>query len=220
MQDEGAFLTLEGIDFTGKSTIVRKLGTELSALGLNPVLTSDPPARSPWTKLKKEVLDKQTRISGPAEALLYLAGRVDNVIRVIGPALAKGRVVISDRFNDSWIAYWAPVLKDQLGSIKAAIDWLSGIDSLLKSQGLMIRPRRTYLLLDDPEAATLRAPKKPRTKWEDARILIEVQDVYLELARRDVERYRIYDIRNSGLRAATADVVQDATHYIRDRVGF
>ncbi len=212
------FVSLEGIDFTGKSTIVRKVGKELSHMRPKPLLTHDPPELSPWKRLKERVFDKRSLVSSPAEALLYLAGRIDNVLRVILPAIEEGRVVIADRFTDSWFAYWVPVLKEFLGSSSKALEWMLDIDAQLRGLDLPC-PQRTYLLMDDPKTVLRRAPKKPRTKWEDAETLEEVQEIYLELMKRDPERFRIYDIRDSGLRAVTGQVVRDIVEHLTDRTG-
>ena len=165
-----------------------------------------------------EVFDRAPQISAFAEALLYLSARVDNVVRFIAPALDKGRVVIADRFVDSWIAYWAPVLGPQLGSTARATKWLLDFDNGLRSRGLSVRPNRTFLLIDDPSVATKRAPAKVRSKWENARHLRRVQAVYLDLARRFPGRFRIYDLRERGLRATASTVVEEAAYYIGETV--
>src|SRR6266511_669705 len=102
------FVSLEGIDFTCKTTIARRLGKKLRALGVYPLLVADPPLISPWRDIKRDLLDRRNPMAAPAESLLYLAGRVDSVVRTIRPALNKGRIVVADRFLDSWVAYWAP----------------------------------------------------------------------------------------------------------------
>src|SRR5206468_3779612 len=132
---------LEGIDFTGKTTIARRLSQSLRSIGINPLVTHDPPDFSPWEGLKANFLDKTTRMSGEAEAILFLAGRVDNTARKIAPALATGRVVIADRHFDSWIAYWAPRLAARLGSRAAAIDWLNDIERLLRGERVELLPQ-------------------------------------------------------------------------------
>lgn len=214
MNNNHVFVTLEGIDFTGKSTIIRKLKKELSDIDPKPLFTHDPPALSPWKQLKGRVFDRQSRVSAPAEAILFLAGRVDNLMRRIRPALNEGRPVIADRFADSWLAYWVPVLGELFGSSSEALTWMQDLDSWLENLDLP-RPQLTYLLLDDPRTAVKRAPKKPRTKWESAEALERVQQVYLELRRREPKRFRTYDLRDSGLRVVTAQVVLNVAEYVR-----
>lgn len=216
---ENVFVSLEGIDFTGKTTIVRRLGKELRSLGIDPVLIADPPLMSPWKDIKRELLDRRNPMAAPAEALIYLAGRVDNVVRIIQPALGKGRVIVADRFNDSWIAYWAPELKGAIGSLESAMSWLSRFDAELRSKGMGALPTRTYLLLDDPRVASQRSPGKVRTKWEKVRTLTEVQEVYVRLAKLHPKRFKVFDIREEGLKATTDRVVDEAIHYISEEIG-
>ncbi len=215
-ESDDVFVSLEGIDFTGKTTIARKLEQGLREIGIRPLVTHDPPDFLPWATLKREFLDKATRLSREAEAMLFLAARLDNTARKIAPALAAGRVVIADRYSDSWIAYWAPRLSDRFGSLKAALDWLRDVRRLLRNKGLELLPRRTYLLLDDPYTALRRAPERSRSKWERAGTLKVVQEVYLALAKQEPTRFNVFDIRGLGIRDTAEEVVQDATDYVAE----
>lgn len=103
---QGLFISFEGGEGAGKSTQVRRLAQRLAALGREVVATREP-GGSPGAELIRDLL-----VNGPAErwspiteTLLMYASRRDHVERVIVPALARGAVVLSDRFHDSTRAY-------------------------------------------------------------------------------------------------------------------
>ncbi len=219
MDDEDdVFVSLEGIDGTGKTGVAKMLDDELKALGIEHLVTHDPPAIRPWNGLKTSVLNKQTEVSPLAEAMLYFAGRLDNISRYIIPALEAGRVVISDRFTDSWIAYQTPRLARLFGSREAAMKWLLEFSHSFLTHRLYVAPTKTYLLIDDPKEAVRRAARKGPTKWEKVDLLRKVQRIYLTLAKKEPRRFEVYDIRGRPLKEAIDEVVQDATQYIGQRV--
>ena len=102
----GLFITLEGGEGSGKSTQVKRLGARLDAAGHEVVLTREP-GGSPGAEVIRELLvtGNPDRWDGMTEALLMFAARRDHVQRVIKPALDGGKIVISDRFADSSMAY-------------------------------------------------------------------------------------------------------------------
>ncbi len=102
----GFFLTLEGGEGAGKSTLARGLAAHLEAAGREALLTREPGGTPLAEALRAVILAGEARQAGPfAEALLFSAARIDHVDRVIRPALRAGQVVICDRFADSTRAY-------------------------------------------------------------------------------------------------------------------
>lgn len=103
---KGVFITLEGGEGAGKSTLARALQAAFHAAGREVVLTREP-GGTPGAEEIRELLVKgeADRWSAMTEALLFYAARVDHVEKVIRPALKRGAVVISDRFADSTMAY-------------------------------------------------------------------------------------------------------------------
>jgi dTMP kinase len=98
-----AFITLEGIEGSGKSTQALRLA---AALGPEVVLTFEPGATPLGRQIRGLLLDPASReIASMAEVLLYFADRAQHLAEVVRPALAAGRTVISDRYVDSSIAY-------------------------------------------------------------------------------------------------------------------
>ncbi|MEO1468094.1 MAG: dTMP kinase [Pseudomonadota bacterium] len=117
------FVTLEGADGTGKSTQVRALADRLRAAGHDTVTTREPGGSAGAEEIRRLlVTGAPERWSPETEALLFTAARRDHVEGVIAPALAAGRVVISDRFVDSTRAYQGTA--DPSGAARARIDAL------------------------------------------------------------------------------------------------
>ena len=105
MTSRGLFVVLEGPEAAGKSTLARALHQRMREDGVEPILVHEPGGTPVAEALRHELLDA-ARDWTPAMELLYMVtARADLVTRVIQPALAAGKVVISDRFDLSTIAY-------------------------------------------------------------------------------------------------------------------
>jgi dTMP kinase len=101
----GFFITLEGGEGAGKSTQARLLAAALRETGREIVLTREPGGTAGAEAIRALLLDPATELTPLADTLLHFAGRADHVARVISPAVARGAVVICDRFYDSTMAY-------------------------------------------------------------------------------------------------------------------
>src|SRR5262245_60398386 len=102
----GRFITLEGGEGTGKSTLARGLADALRADGAEVVLTREPGGAPGADAIRKLVVEGDAaRWSAMEEALLFAAARLNHLTHTIGPALARGAVVICDRYYDSTRAY-------------------------------------------------------------------------------------------------------------------
>lgn len=100
------FLTLEGPDGSGKSTIGKRINDELISLGYDVVLTREPGGTDIGEDIRKILLSKlNNNMSDIAESLLYAASRSQHVYEKIRPALEDGKIVLSDRFVMSSLAY-------------------------------------------------------------------------------------------------------------------
>ncbi len=108
MTARGRFITLEGGEGVGKSTLAASLASRLAARGINVVRTREPGGSPGAEALRRLILSPPEDVSGwrpTAEALLFYAARSDHLDRTIRPALARGDWVICDRFSDSTRAY-------------------------------------------------------------------------------------------------------------------
>jgi dTMP kinase len=101
----GVFITLEGGEGAGKSTQARRIAEALRPSGREVVLTREPGGTKGAEAIRGLLLDPATELTPLADTLLHFAARADHVANVIAPAVARGAVVICDRFYDSTMAY-------------------------------------------------------------------------------------------------------------------
>ena len=205
MVQQGRFITFEGPDGSGKSTQAARLAQALRARGLDVVLTREP-GGTPIGERVRDILlhaDGGPPHSPRADALLFDAARAQHVDDVIEPALARGAVVVCDRYADSTVAYQG------YGS-GLSLDRLREIGTFA-TRG--IQPDLT-ILLDLPVDAGLRrrvlGEPDGMTRFErsgafDMAYHGRVRDGFLELARVEPHRWRVVDADRPADRVA-ADV--------------
>ena len=105
---KGIFVSIEGCEGAGKSTQAKLLAESLSALGYPVLITRDPGGTPIGEKIRKILLDRNhSALDSRTELLLYLASRAQLVRQLIRPALEDGKIIISDRFHHSTLAYQA-----------------------------------------------------------------------------------------------------------------
>jgi dTMP kinase len=105
MSARGLFVVLEGPEGSGKSTLAGPLTERMRVRGIDPVVVREPGGTRAGEIARQALLDPEHPVGPLAELFLYLAARAELVATVIGPALAEGRVVVSDRFVLSTEAY-------------------------------------------------------------------------------------------------------------------
>jgi dTMP kinase len=105
MSRRGLFVVLEGPEGSGKSSLAKPLAERMRAAGVDPVVVREPGGTRAGEIARQAVLDPEHPVGPVAELFLYLAARAELVATVIAPALAEGRVVLSDRFTLSTEAY-------------------------------------------------------------------------------------------------------------------
>jgi dTMP kinase len=163
------FISLEGIDGSGKSTQARLL---VEALGAETVAIREPGGTEAAERVRALLADPAVPLEPLAELLLFLAARADLTERVIRPALEAGRDVVSDRFSDSSVAYQGAArglgVGEVIGLCEAATDGLW--------------PDLTLLLKVDPETGLGRAEGEDRFESEGLELQRAVATAYEEIA--------------------------------------
>jgi len=180
----GLFVTFEGIDRSGKTT---QAGLLLDALGEEALGVREPGGTPAGEKVRELLKDPSVSLSPEAEALLFAAARSELVAEVILPALSENKVVISDRFLDSSLAY-------QGGARGLGIEDVERINHFAV-RGL--KPDLTFLLDLAPEDAATRAGENDRFEDEGEGLQEAVKMAYERLMRADPERWRRIDARQS-----------------------
>ena len=208
------FITFEGLDGSGKSTHLARVARALAARGVAHVATHEPGGTPLGDAVRRVFLDRRWgEMDGRVELLLVFASRRQHLLETIEPALARGEVVLCDRFTDSTVAYQG----HGRGVDLAMIDRLDEVATGRR------RPDRT-LLFDLPAEAARERGDSPdrrgrgdvdRLDAEDLAFYRRVRDGFLAAAAAEPERFRVID--SSGppeataarVRAALADLLGD-----------
>lgn len=182
----GLFVVFEGGDSVGKSTQVQLLAGWLSERRLTHVVTRQPGGTVIGAELRRLVLDPgYGDVSARCEALMYAADKAQHVHEVIVPALARGEVVVSDRYVDSMIAYQGAGRALDMGEVAQIAWWAVG--------GL--KPDLTVLLDADPGEAVATIAEKDRLEGAGLDLHHRARDYFLSLAAADPERYLVLNAR-------------------------
>ena len=183
----GVFITLEGPDGSGKSSLMPRLAEILRARGCDVLTTREPGSTPLGEQMRRLVLDTEPRIdrTGRADALLFAASRAQHVAEVIEPALARGAVVICDRYADSSLAYQGAGSGVPMDELRAVQHFATG--------GLA--PDLT-ILLDLPVEAGLGRKADEVTRFEAYQDLAyheRVRAAFLGFAAAEPDRYVVVD---------------------------
>jgi dTMP kinase len=183
------FISLEGVDGSGKSTQARLL---VEALGPGTVAIREPGGTEAAERIRDLLADPAVPLEPLAELLLFLAARADLTERVIRPALEAGHTVVSDRFSDSSVAYQGAARGLGVGEVIGLCD--------TATDGLW--PDLTLLLKVEPELSLGRADGKDRFESEGLELQRAVARAYEEIAIIASDRVAVVD----------ADGTVDAVH--------
>ncbi|HYI32565.1 MAG TPA: dTMP kinase [Glaciibacter sp.] len=183
----GLFITLEGGDGSGKSTQAELLTHWLEREGKTVLRSREPGGTDVGTEIREIVLHHRGEIAPRAEALLYAADRAQHIATKVRPALARGEIVIQDRYLDSSVAYQGAGRVLGAGEVRDL--------SLWAAEGLL--PDLTILLdLDETVArGRLNADNKrfDRLEAEQNEFHSRVREAFLELAVADPDRFLVLD---------------------------
>ena len=181
----GKFITLEGIEGSGKSTSLDTISKNLETLNIEFIITKEPGGGPLGKDLRKMLLDKKTSISSEVELLLMMADRKNHIENIVEPNLEKGIWVISDRYLDSSYAY-------QGGGRQIDVSKIDLLTELLK----LPIPDLTLLFDLSPEMALQRAKNRSeldRFESEPIDFHQRIREAYLTLANDNIERYIVID---------------------------
>jgi len=199
----GRLVAFEGGEGSGKTTQARLVAIWLRELGYDVVTTHEPGATKIGMRLRALLLDtSHTGMSPKAEALMYAADRAEHVASVIAPALARGAIVITDRYVDSSLAYQGAGRDLPVDEIARFNRWATG--------GRM--PDLTILLDMDPMAGlSRRARSADRLEAEPADFHLRVRAGFQALARAEPARYLVLDADRP-----PAEITRDIQERIRE----
>lgn len=199
--DRGVFVCFEGGEGAGKSTQSRLLSTWLEERGHTVLLTFEPGDTEVGQALRRIVLSPETgELSHRTEALLYAADKAEHVDTVVLPALARGEVVITDRYVDSSLAYQGAGRDLLVADVERVNRWATGD----------LRPHLTVVLDLAPEAGLGRFTERDRIEGESVEFHQRVRQGFLDLAAADPDHYVVLDARAP---------IEEIAAVIRARVG-
>jgi dTMP kinase len=179
--DQGLFITFEGIEASGKSTQAEALAR---AFGGRALLTREPGGTSLGRRVREILLDATTTPIPDVEALLFLADRAQHLHEVVRPALAARRVVISDRYQDSSLAYQS-VGRGVGELVPAVFRHIGGLT-----------PDLTILIDLDVEVALARLQARGAANRLDAEAPAfhgRVRQAFLDMAAAEPQRFEVFD---------------------------
>lgn len=185
------FISFEGIDGVGKSTQIRFAEDYLRSKGKDVLCTLEPGGTELGQEIRNLLLHRKGDVAPRAEALLYAADRAHHVATTVRPALAEGKVVITDRYLDSSVAYQGAGRKLTAEDVRNISMW--AVEDLL--------PDLTVLVDLDPQIAAERrkgtGQEADRLEREKIDFFQAVRDEFLKLAEAEPKRFLVVDARQT-----------------------
>lgn len=203
------FVTIEGPEGSGKSSVTKEVVKLLEAQGEEVVLTREPGGTPIAEQIREVILDKANTAMDPVtEALLYAAARRQHLVEKVWPLSKQGKIIISDRFLDSSLAY-------QGGARGLGIDYILSMNQFA-TDGYY--PDLTLLFDVDPRIGLKRIAANKgrevnRLDLEKIEFHDSVRQTFLDLAKRFPERFVVLDASKP-----FEEVVQDAYKAITERL--
>lgn len=167
MSKKGAFICIEGLDASGKTTHARRLVRDLKQRGFKAMYTTEPSPSEIGKFIRTYILQRKERVPSAVEALLFAVDRVVHLEQRVKPALQKGIIIISDRYVYSSLAYQ--------GAAGLDLNWIEEINRSAVSPDLAI-----YIDVA-PEILIKRMKWRKKSVMEQLQIQRKVQQVYLKL---------------------------------------
>jgi dTMP kinase len=184
----GVFIVFEGGDGVGKTTQVDLLCSRLANAGHEVLRTFEPGDTTVGAMIRRIVLDPATGEMSPrAETLLYAADKAQHIFSVVRPALQRGAVVVCDRYVDSMLAYQGAGRVLQLADLEHIARWATED----------VRPDLTVVLDAELSDGVQAKSNKDRLESAGDGFHERTRQFFLELARREPERYLVLNARAS-----------------------
>ena len=190
MKRRGIFITIEGIDGTGKSTQFRLLARHLRGRGIRVCATREPGGTKVGEKVRRILLASKTgKLAAHAELALIYAARAQHLEQVVRPALARGEMVVSDRYNDASFAYQGYGRQLGVETVRAFDRLVCGTTQPDLTIVLDLEPRRALARAHGRE--TLRNSRQGRFEGQGLAFHRRVRRGYLEIAKREPHRVKV-----------------------------
>lgn len=170
MRKKGTLICIEGLDGSGKTTHARRLVRELQRRGFRVTYTTEPSSGEIGKFIRGHILHRKRRVPSAVEALLFAVDRVDHLERKVKPALQKGKIVVSDRYVYSSLAYQ--------GATGLDINWIEEINRSAVPPDLAI-----YISVS-PEMSIKRMKRRKKSVMEQLQVQRKVQKVYQKLVKK------------------------------------
>lgn len=185
---KGLFVTFEGGEGAGKTTLIEQLEAKLRAVNVPLIVTREPGGCPLGLGLRELLLNHCRGLSDRAELLLFLADRAQHVDEVITPALLAGKLVLCDRFSDSTVAYQG--IAREMGA-----DWVGRLCGFSAGQ---LEPNLTFYLDVAPAVGLKRAGSSPdRIESEAISFHERVRNGFLAIAEKSPNRVVVVDAHQS-----------------------
>jgi dTMP kinase len=162
---KGVFICIEGLDASGKTTHAHRLVRNLRRKGFDAFYTTEPSRGEIGRFIRTYILQRKRRVPSVVEALLFAVDRVDHVEKEIKPMLEKGKIVVSDRYVYSTLAYQ--------GAAGLDIEWIEEINRLALSPDLAI-------YIDVPPEVVVKRIRRKKSVMERLGTQRRVREVYME----------------------------------------
>jgi len=165
VKKRGVFICIEGLDASGKTTHARRLVRNLQRRGFDAVYTTEPSLGEIGRFIRKHILQRKRRVPSVMEALLFAVDRVDHMEKEIKPALEEGKIVVSDRYVYSSLAYQ--------GAAGLDLKWIEEINKLALPPDLAI-------YVDVPPEVVVKRIRRKKSVMERLETQRRVQEVYMK----------------------------------------
>jgi dTMP kinase len=192
MKNKGCFITFEGGEGVGKTTLINKIEEYLQSINKDYISTREPGGTPLGEDVRKILLsqDRKMFMSQYTELTLFLASRSQHIEQVILPAIQSNKIVLCDRFNDSSVAYQGHARGLGMDIVKQFCSFIS--------QGL--EPDLTFYLDLDPEIGLFKRKKRDehdRIEAEEINFHNKIRDGFLIIAKNNPTRFHVIDARQT-----------------------